>query len=158
MNDHPDTTATASDSSAQPGRRSVRLERTGFAQFRATNAHGVTIELDEGGEDAFTPVELLLAAMAGCAGIDVDYITARRAEPMEFTIESSGVKRSDDGNYLDELAVTFTVSFPAGPDGDAARERLPQAIRRSAEQLCTVSRTIQRGTPIALGQAPKAPR
>lgn len=153
MTDPLDPPATASDAATQPARRGVRLERTGFAQFRATNAHGVTIELGEGGEDAFTPVELLLTAMAGCAGIDVDYITARRAEPVDFAIESSGVKRSDDGNYLDELTVTFAVTFPDGPDGDAARERLPQAIRRSAEQLCTVSRTIQRGTPIDMDAA-----
>ncbi len=42
--------------------RSVTLERTGFAQFVATNGEGATIEVGEG--DRFSPVELLLAGIA----------------------------------------------------------------------------------------------
>lgn len=133
--------------------RTVTLRRTGFARFEATNADGVTLPLGEG-DDCFSPVELLLAALAGCSAIDVDYITARRAEPTEFEVTASGTKVSDaDGNRLVDLLLAFGVRFPEGEAGDAARERLPHAVRLSQERLCTVSRTVQAGTPVGFALA-----
>ena len=132
-----------------PAPTTVVLRRTEFATFEVSNARGGTILLGEGGgEGTFRPVELLLAALAGCTGMDVDYITARRAEPIEFEITSSGVKNTEGGNHLTDLTVSFKVRFPEGEGGDAARDRLPQAVRRSHDQLCTVSRTIELGTPV----------
>jgi putative redox protein len=57
--------------------------------------------------------------------------------------------RDDGGNRLQDLAVTFRVSFPDGAGGDAARELLPEAVRRSHDRLCTVGRTVELGTPVA---------
>lgn len=131
-----------------PAPTSVTLQRTGFSTFTATNAAGATIGV--GGEGNLSPVELLLAAIAGCSAMDVDYITARRAEPLRFEVTSSGVKSTEGGNHLEDLHVTFRIAFPDGADGDAARDRLPMAIKRSAEALCTVSRTVQLGTPIVM--------
>lgn len=130
--------------------RRVDLTRTGFSRFLVENARGGSIEIGEGADADFTPVELLLAAIAGCASIDVDYITSRRAEPESFTVVSTGIKSSEGGNHLTDLHVTFSVRFPAGDAGDAARDRLPTAIRRSAESLCTVSRTVSLGTPVVM--------
>jgi len=45
--------------------------------------------------------------------------------------------------------VTFRIRFPEGEDGDEARELLPDAVRKSHDRLCTVSRTVELGTPIA---------
>ena len=50
---------------------------------------------------------------------------------------------------MGEIEVTFRVRFPDGDDGDRARERLPRAIAQSHDRLCTVSRSVQLGTPIA---------
>ncbi len=133
--------------------RVVTLRRTEFGTYEATNDRGGTLVVGEGHDATFTPVELLLTAMAGCASIDVDYITARRAEPVSFEVTSSGVKSTEGGNHLTDLHVTFRVEFPAGEAGDAARARVPQAVRRSAESLCTVSRTIQLGTPVVMDVA-----
>nr|NLI49885.1 OsmC family protein [Propionibacterium sp.] len=133
--------------------RVVTLRRTEFGTYEATNERGGTLVVGEGHDETFTPVELLLTAIAGCASIDVDYITARRAEPVSFDVTSSGVKSTEGGNHLTDLHVTFRVVFPEGEAGDAARARVPQAVRRSAESLCTVSRTIQLGTPVVMDVA-----
>ena len=45
--------------------------------------------------------------------------------------------------------VTFRIRFPGGEDGDKARALLPDAVRKSHDRLCTVSRTVELGTPIA---------
>jgi uncharacterized OsmC-like protein len=141
------------DENTDTGHRRVTLTRTGFAEFDATNERGGTIHL--GGEGAdFRPVELLLAAMAGCSAIDVDYMTSRHAEPAEFEVVSVGQKvRDADGNHMTGLEVTFRVVFPAGEGGDTARERLPRAIAKSHDLLCSVSRTIQLGSPVTMTQA-----
>ena len=45
--------------------------------------------------------------------------------------------------------MTFRIAFPSGPDGDAARAVLPEAVQRSHDRLCTVGRTVELATPIA---------
>lgn len=129
--------------------RSVRVERTGPGTFKATNTRGGTVTFGSGEGTDFTPVELLLAALAGCTAIDAEVATTRHVEPTEFTVEASGDKISDDqGSRLENLAVTFTVRFPEGEEGDKARAILPRAVRTSHDKLCTVSRTIEIGTPV----------
>lgn len=129
--------------------RSVTLRRASKGRFIATNNSGVELEFGEG-DDVFGPVELLLSAIAGCTAIDVDFLTSRRAEPDAFEVDVSADKVSDDsGNHLENIEVVFRVGFPAGEAGDAARAVLPDAIAKSHDRLCTVSRTVELGTPVA---------
>jgi len=131
------------------GRR-VSLTRTGHLTFRVSNERGATIEIGAGEGELFSPVELLLAAIAGCTGMDVDAITGKRAEPERFELTAEGRKiRDADGNHLTDLLVDFSVAFPDGEAGDAARSVLTSAIRRSHDRLCTVSRTVELASPIA---------
>ena len=135
------------------GHRSVTLTRVEKGVFDVTNERGGTMRIGGGGEQ-FSPVELLLAAIAGCTAIDVDFITTKRVDPTGFTVVASGEKVKDDtGNHMAGLTVEFSVTFPEGADGDTARDRLPSALVRSHDRLCTVSRTVERGTPVDTRQA-----
>jgi uncharacterized OsmC-like protein len=133
--------------------RSVTIERTRTGHYTATNPRGGTISFGtssdpDGGAD-FTPVELLLAAIGGCTAADVDVATARHAEPTGFTVSVTGNKIGDEsGNRMTDLVVTFSVAFPEGDLGDRARTILPRAVKTSHDRLCTVSRTVEIGTPI----------
>lgn len=154
----PDSTALGSpDSTPAPspeGRpdtwRGIELVRIGTARYKATNARGGLVPIGSGGDDPdFTPVELLLAALAGCAGVTVDELTSRRAEPLSFHVSGEGHKvRDDGGSHLVGLKVTFDVTFPEGEDGDRAREFLPRAIQQTHDRICTVSRTVSLGEPV----------
>ena len=129
--------------------RTVSVDRLGTGRYAATNARGGRIEFGTGDDADFTPVELLLAALGGCTAIDADVATSRHAEPVRFHVEVRGDKINDDeGSRMENLAVTFHVEFPEGPGGDRARAILPRAVRLSHDRLCTVSRTVERGTPI----------
>lgn len=134
--------------------RSIDLTRIGEARYKAINARGGVLPIGTGDDPDFTPVELLLAAIAGCSAIDVDAITGKRAQPESFDVQCSGEKvRDDDGNHLANLQVTFNVVFPEGAEGDAAREFLPRSIEMSRDRLCTVSRTVSLPTDVEFRQA-----
>jgi len=129
--------------------RTVTITRTSAGRYAAVNARGGSLEFGTGDVEDFTPVELLLAAIGGCSAADVDIFTTRRAEPDSFVVQVDGEKvRDEGGNRMEDISVTFTLRFPEGEGGDAARAMVPEAVRRSHDRLCTVSRTVELGTPV----------
>ena len=130
--------------------RAVSLTRLGHGRYEAVNARGGTIEFSTDRGQTFTPVELFLASIAGCSAIDVDFITSKRSEPLRFEVSMTANKvRDEQGNHLVNLAMTFDVAFPDDDGGRTAAGVLPDAIARSHDRLCTVSRTVEIGTPVA---------
>lgn len=130
--------------------RHVTIERTAGKRYTVTNEHGGTIAVGDGSTADFTPVELLLTAIGTCTAIDVDILTSRRAEPDEFAIAVDAEKLRDEKgrNYMADISVTFRIRFPEGDGGDRARALLPDAVKQSHDRLCTVSRTVELGTPV----------
>lgn len=129
--------------------RTVSITRTSPGRYTAANGRGGVLVFGTGDVVDFTPVELLLTAIGGCTAVDVDILTTRRAEPQSFVVQVDGEKvRDEDGNRMEELCVTFRLTFPEGEGGDAARALLPDAVKRSQDRLCTVSRTVELGTPV----------
>ena len=96
--------------------RSVQLERIGKGRFIVRNTRGGTITIGSTEDGEFSPVELLLAAIGGCTGMDVDYITSKRAEPTEYTISVTGNKIRDEAgaNRMVDLMVSFSCSQAQG--------------------------------------------
>jgi uncharacterized OsmC-like protein len=136
---------------AEDTHRQVSIERIANSKYTVTNVRGGQITIGTGGDGDtnFTPVELLLAAIAGCTAVDVDIVTSRRAEPEVFEVRAEAEKiRDANGNRMTDLSVTFRVRFPDGEDGDKARAVLPDIVKKSHDRLCTVSRTVELGTPI----------
>ena len=130
--------------------RRITLDRIEEGVYVARNARGGQLRFGSRAGEAFTPVELLLAAVAGCSAVDIDVVTGRRAAPETFSAQvDAEAARDDRGNVLDDIEISFRVRFPAGPDGDAAREVLPRAVQISHDRTCTVSRTIEAGVPVA---------
>jgi uncharacterized OsmC-like protein len=129
--------------------RSVTITRTSAGRYTAVNGRGGTLDFGTGDVDDFTPVELFLAGLGGCTAVDVDVFTTRRAEPESFVVQVDGEKvRDEGGNRMEELSVTFRLRFPQGEGGDAARALVPEAVKRSHDRLCTVSRTVELGAPV----------
>lgn len=134
--------------------RRIDLTKIGAGRYKATNRRGGVLPVGSGDDPDFTPVELLLAAMAGCGAIDIDLITGKRAEATSFHVVAEGDKvRDESGSHLVDLRVTVEVRFPDGEDGDRAREVLPRAIAQTRDRLCTVGRTVALGSPIEYVEA-----
>lgn len=129
--------------------RAISMRRTAAGRYAATNVRGGELSFGSGADTDFTPVELLLTAIAGCTAIDVDLFTSRRAEPVRFELTASGDKLRDaTGNHLENLQVVLQVTFPDGEAGEKARAVLPGIVARSHDRLCTVSRTVELPTPV----------
>lgn len=139
------------DAMSEDDLRSVSLTRLETGVYEARNARGGTLRFGSSAGEDFTPVELLLAAVAGCSAVDIDVVTARRTEPERFEATSTAkVVHGADGNLLREVTVTFLLRFPAGEAGDKARMVVPAAARASHDRTCTVSRTIEAAVPVRL--------
>ena len=142
--------ADAMSDSSDPTLRSIDLTRIGKVRYKATNRRGGVLPIGDGEDDPdFTPVELLLAALAGCAAIDVDLITGKRAEATRFDLQARGHKvRDEQGSHLVGLSISLDIVFPEGEAGDRARAMLPRAIAQTRDRLCTVARTVAIGEPV----------
>ena len=76
-------------------------------------------------------------------------MTSRRAEPDSFEVVVTADKVKDEhGNHLQDINVGVRVRCPEGDGGDAAREMLPKLVKRSHDEWCTVSRTVELGTKV----------
>jgi putative redox protein len=136
---------------AESDERRVDIVRTAPYRFTAINSRGGRIDIGPASGSDFTPVELLLAGIVSCGGIDLDLVTRRRSEPDHFVGRAEARKVRDElGNRLVDIRVTFDVRFPDGDGGDAAREVMPRTLQQIGERLCTVSRTVEVGTPVTL--------
>jgi uncharacterized OsmC-like protein len=130
--------------------RSVALGRIGESRYQATNIRGGTLVVGDGSDSAFTPVELLLAALAACGALDLEAFASRRAPYTRFDARAEGwVVRDEQGSHVVDPRVIFDVAFPEGAQGDAAREIVEPTLQAIRDRLCTVGRTVALGEPVA---------
>lgn len=126
----------------------VDVTRVDTGHYRATNAAGASLEFGSG-EGLLSPVELLLAAVAGCSAVDVDVVTSRRTEPEVFDIQVEGTRVDEDGaSRLSDVDVEFSLRFPDTDAGRQAQSMVERLVRISQEKDCTVSRTVENPTNV----------
>lgn len=141
--------------SPRESHRHIEMSKIGPGRYLARNWRGGVLPVGSGDDPDFTPVELLLAALAGCGAIDVEFVTRKRADALRFDVRAEGDKiRDAQGNHLVDLKVTLDIEFPEGEGGDAARAVLPRTLEQVRDRLCTVSRTVEIGAPVELVAGP----
>lgn len=118
-------------------------------QFIATGTGGHSVVLDApGGRESwqgFKPSELLLAALAGCTGVDViDILKKKRLHVTGLRVRADGVQLSTPPYNFTHITVHFEVR---------GRAINPQAVERaialSQEKYCSVAATIRGVAEIA---------
>ncbi|KAB2382281.1 OsmC family protein [Actinomadura montaniterrae] len=118
----------------------VRVERTEDG-FQAVNGRGARVAIGDGDtEGAFTPVELLLAALGGCELVTVEPLTAQRGHRMArlaATVQADKVETSKLGT----ITVTYDVELPEGDD--KAEDVLKAVAKRVHDRYCTVGNALK---------------
>lgn len=128
----------------------VEVTRSGEHRFVATNERGATVHIGrDGAEGAFTPGELLLAAVAGCSAVTAENLLVRRlGEDAELTVHADRTKNPGDDHKFAAIQTAFDVDLSAIPEPD--RAKVVAAVERAVRSYCTVSRSVEESTPIEL--------
>ncbi|WP_190822959.1 OsmC family protein [Saccharopolyspora pogona] len=126
----------------------VEVTRTGQHTFTATNPRGGVVTIGrEDAPDAFTPGELLLAAIAACSAVTSENLLVRRlGEDAKVTVHTDRTKVPEDKHKFASVQVSFDVDLSGVED----HGKLVDAVQRAIEKYCTVSRSVEEGTPIEL--------
>jgi putative redox protein len=123
----------------------IELERKNqFFHFEARNESGNTINIDAnpsiGGENkGVRPMELLLAGVGGCSGIDIiSILHKQKIQPSAFRISVNGEREADK---VPSLFQTISVTFSL--DGEVDPAKAKRAVELSMEKYCSVSKTLE---------------
>jgi putative redox protein len=115
-------------------------------QFHGTGGSGYQFDLNSNaGEAAGSPMELLLAGVAGCTAMDVINILQKmRQKVHDFSVEISGVRAEEHPKVYTEVDITYVVR------GESINEdNLARAIELSQNIYCSASQMFQNsGTKI----------
>jgi putative redox protein len=122
----------------------VRVKWIDGMRFVATDSIGHSIVMDAskqvGGEGSgFSPLQLLLAALGGCTGIDiVDIMRKQRQTVDDFEIVVSGQRVKEPPRVYSSIRVEYRVK------GRDIKERAVQrAIRLSEDKYCSVGAMLK---------------
>jgi uncharacterized OsmC-like protein len=122
----------------------IRLVAREDNTVEATNEHGARVVMGSSGPEHFSPVELLLAALGGCAGMDfVDLMAKQRDPHAEVVLEVTAERAPDREQRLAWARVTYRVAV----EGDTGR-KVERARRAIPMSTCTVSRTLVHSCPV----------
>ncbi|WP_026411743.1 OsmC family protein [Actinomadura oligospora] len=119
----------------------VRVERTADGGFVGTNGRGASVPIGGADQDGvFSPVELLLVALAGCELVTVEPLTAKRGHRM---VKLAADVKADkvETSKLGTITVTYDVELPEGDD--EAAEVLQAVAKRVHEKYCTVGNALK---------------
>jgi len=131
--------------------RAVVRRRNGAVHFVAETGSGGIVPID--GSPAVgglglgaRPMELLLSALGGCAGIDVVGILAKQRQPVDdLTVTVEGERGPGEPAVFTRIHVHFAVRGPAD------ERTVARAVQLSMEKYCSVARTLEHTAAIEYG-------
>ena len=91
-----------------------------------------------GDGQGLTPMELILAGVAGCIGIDVTMLLGKNLENItKIDIQTEGSRRKEMPTSFTEIKTTFIV------EGEIDTQRFWKAIRLGHKKYCAVSASLK---------------
>ncbi|MCH7851569.1 MAG: OsmC family protein [Candidatus Marinimicrobia bacterium] len=119
-----------------------RVEGSTFLAKGPSN-HWVVMDAkpEDGGQDGGArPMELVLMAMGGCSGIDIELILRKmRLKLSDFRIHLKGERADSDPRVYTKIHAEYHFW-----GRDLPREKLERAVKLSEEKYCSVSNMLNR--------------
>jgi len=120
----------------------MKATRTNQNEYTVTNQDGTSLKVSpHGTPGAFSPGELLQAALLGCASLSADAQLSHMLGA-DFDAEAS-VKSTEADNFITDMLFEFQIKTE-GLD-DAEREKIINAAAKKIERLCIVKRSLNKG-------------
>ena len=115
--------------------------------YLAENKAGATVLTGNSTDEkpVVGPMEMLLAALAGCTGVDViDILRKKRQTPLDLKIKVRGNQRTD---VYPKVYTEFQVEYFLWGESLQPKD-VEQAIQLSVEKYCSVGGTLVQAGPI----------
>ena len=97
------------------------------------------------GNAGFTPLQLLLASLAGCAANTIAALMRQSGQPLRaLEVNAKGTRREEHPTVFTEIELEFVVH---GRDVDQAG--LGRALAQAEQRVCPVWAMLKAGTPIS---------
>lgn len=120
-----------------------------FTGVSARSQHQVRLDTsaENGGENSgVSPMEAVLIGLAGCSGMDVVSILAKkRIDFSDLVITVEGSRRSEHPRVFTEIGLTFTF---AGTNLEEKRKALEDTVQLSMEKYCSVAGMLNKAARI----------
>ncbi len=130
-----------------PSEISVEAVHQGGMKF-TTKARGHVVTTDypiRPGDAGLTPLELVLTALASCAGSTVALLLRKAEQPFEtLAVAAQGLRRDEHPTLLTEISLEYVIS--------GARLEQPaveRAVAFAEEKLCPVWALLRPGTKLS---------
>ncbi|WP_293954449.1 OsmC family protein [uncultured Corynebacterium sp.] len=124
----------------------ITATRTSNWTYTVDNGRGASLSIGlEGAEGAFSPIELLQAALAGCAALSAE---AQLVDKLgDDATVTSRVDATHDAasNLIDSLSNIISADMSSLEN--RRQEKLIAAAERSIGALCTVKKSLIQGVP-----------
>ncbi len=129
--------------------KETRVVWKGDMSFESTGRKGARVAMDTtadfgGHDEGFSPMELLLIALAGCTAMDViSILKKKRQDVVDFEIVTRGVRADEHPRVYTEIEIEFIVR---------GRNVDPQAVARAIElsetKYCSVSNMLNKAAKL----------
>src|SRR5699024_2499713 len=117
----------------------MKATRTNLNEYTVTNQDGTSLKVSpQGTPGAFSPGELLQAALLGCATLSADLQLAHMLGK-DFEAEAP-VQSTEEDNHISDMLFEFLIQT-AGRD-EQEREKRVKAVQKKIGQLCIVKRYL----------------
>ena len=122
--------------------RSAEIRHLGGMRFATKTGTGRTFEFGDAPEaNQQSPVEIITAAVAACAGMDVVAILEKsRAEISDYTVRVEAIQRDEYPQVLTRVEILHEVAGPRVTEAGVRR-----AIKLSAMKYCPVNAMLSAG-------------
>jgi len=123
------------------------VHQGGMRVVAGSDKHQVVMDYPRQPEDAaegLTPLQMLLASLAGCSASTVSLLLKKMNQPFTgLEVEARAFRRHEHPTVLTEISLEFLVK-----GSGVAPESVAQALKASEERLCPVWNMLKCGTPI----------
>ena len=118
--------------------------------MEAANEEGGVIRIDGnntigGLEGGMSPMQLLLAGIAGCSAIDVISILSKQKQSLDnLLVEVDGDKQATGNGYSEFKTIHMHYIF----SGDLDPKKVERALKLSITKYCSVSKALEKTSKI----------
>jgi len=130
-------------------KKKIVLNWKGKFRFEARNEQGLLVNFDApskyGGEDtAPTPMETVLASLAGCTSFDVvNILKKKRQNVSSYSVEAEAERREEPPEVFTKIHIKYIIKGK-----NISKEAVERAIQLSNDTYCSVGAMLKKTAEI----------